>query len=129
MADVGGSPSGTFLQSVHVTMNLTNPVILSGLNWSVTPGTNYWLSVIGDAGTQGNWTFNVGGAAGPYAFINVNGDLVVPSRHYFQPQALVEGAFLSAVPEPSTWALMLLGFAGAGYMAWRRGKKRVAKAA
>jgi len=27
---------------------------------------------------------------------------------------------LSAVPEPSTWAMMVLGFAGVGFMAYRR---------
>jgi len=27
---------------------------------------------------------------------------------------------LSAVPEPSTWAMLLLGFAGIGFMAYRR---------
>ena len=27
---------------------------------------------------------------------------------------------VSAVPEPSTWAMMLLGFAGLGYATWRR---------
>jgi len=26
----------------------------------------------------------------------------------------------SAVPEPSTWAMLLLGFAGLGYAAYRR---------
>ncbi|MES2193446.1 MAG: PEPxxWA-CTERM sorting domain-containing protein [Pseudomonadota bacterium] len=25
-----------------------------------------------------------------------------------------------AVPEPSTWAMMILGFAGVGFMAYRR---------
>jgi Domain of unknown function (DUF4082)/PEP-CTERM motif len=34
---------------------------------------------------------------------------------------------LSAVPEPSTWAMMLLGFAGLGYAGYRRA--RVAEAA
>ena len=29
-------------------------------------------------------------------------------------------AAVSAVPEPSTWAMMILGFAGVGYMAYRR---------
>ncbi len=29
----------------------------------------------------------------------------------------------SPVPEPSTWALMLLGFAGLGYAAFRRRRK------
>jgi hypothetical protein len=27
---------------------------------------------------------------------------------------------ISAVPEPSTWAMMILGFMGVGFMAWRR---------
>jgi PEP-CTERM motif len=27
---------------------------------------------------------------------------------------------ISAVPEPSTWAMMILGFAGVGFMAYRR---------
>jgi hypothetical protein len=30
---------------------------------------------------------------------------------------------VSAVPEPSTWAMMLLGFAGVGFMAYRRKSK------
>jgi uncharacterized protein (TIGR03118 family) len=30
---------------------------------------------------------------------------------------------ISAVPEPSTWAMMLLGFAGVGFMAYRRKSK------
>jgi hypothetical protein len=43
---------------------------------------------------------------------------------YFTPQqdlVLDYGAFtVSAVPEPSTWAMMILGFAGVGFMAYRR---------
>jgi hypothetical protein len=27
------------------------------------------------------------------------------------------------VPEPSTWAVMILGFAGVGFMAYRRSRK------
>ena len=33
------------------------------------------------------------------------------------------GDFLTAVPEPSTWAMMVLGFAGVGFMAYRRKSK------
>jgi hypothetical protein len=29
----------------------------------------------------------------------------------------------SSTPEPSTWALMLVGFAGLGFVAYRRAKK------
>jgi len=31
-----------------------------------------------------------------------------------------EFAFAAAAPEPSTWAMMILGFAGVGFMAYRR---------
>ena len=33
------------------------------------------------------------------------------------------GDFLTAVPEPSTWAMMVLGFAGVGFIAYRRKSK------
>lgn len=33
---------------------------------------------------------------------------------------------VSAVPEPSTWAMMILGFAGVGFMAYRRRKSALA---
>ena len=32
---------------------------------------------------------------------------------------------VAAVPEPSTWAMMLLGFAGIGFLAYRRKSKPV----
>jgi hypothetical protein len=34
-----------------------------------------------------------------------------------------EGTFTAAVPEPSTWAMMIFGFAGLGFMAYRRKAK------
>lgn len=33
---------------------------------------------------------------------------------------VIGGVSISAVPEPSTWAMMVLGFAGIGFMAYRR---------
>ncbi len=36
---------------------------------------------------------------------------------------------IAAVPEPSTWAMMILGFAGVGYMAYRRRNQSAALAA
>jgi hypothetical protein len=38
-------------------------------------------------------------------------------------------AGVSAVPEPSTWAMMILGFAGIGFLAYRRSRKPQAVAA
>jgi hypothetical protein len=39
------------------------------------------------------------------------------------PQPSTDFASFSAAPEPSTWALMLLGFAGLGYAGFRKAKK------
>jgi predicted small secreted protein len=36
---------------------------------------------------------------------------------------LAETGTVSAVPEPSTWAMMILGFAGVGFMAYRQKSK------
>jgi hypothetical protein len=33
------------------------------------------------------------------------------------------GSITAAVPEPSTWAMMLVGFAGLGYAGWRGSRK------
>jgi hypothetical protein len=41
----------------------------------------------------------------------------------------VTGDVTSAVPEPSTWAMLLLGFAGLGFMAYRRKSKPALMAA
>jgi hypothetical protein len=35
------------------------------------------------------------------------------------PFSLLDGVSLTGVPEPSTWAMMLLGFAGLGFAAYR----------
>ena len=40
-----------------------------------------------------------------------------------------ENGFASSVPEPATWAMMILGFAGVGFMAYRRRNQKAALAA
>ena len=37
--------------------------------------------------------------------------------------SISDAATVAAVPEPSTWAMMILGFAGVGFMAYRRKSK------
>ena len=44
-------------------------------------------------------------------------------------QAQLDAIAVQAVPEPSTWAMMIIGFAGVGFVAYRRGRKVVATAA
>jgi PEP-CTERM motif len=42
---------------------------------------------------------------------------------------IASGSLTSAVPEPSTWVMMILGFAGVGFMAYRRKSKPALMAA
>ena len=44
------------------------------------------------------------------------------------PSVFADASVAPTIPEPSTWTMMLLGFAGLGYTALRRGAKRSLKA-
>ena len=57
-------------------------------------------------------------AAADLGISNTNA-LLLEDVAYFTVTA---GGPVSAIPEPSTWAMMILGFAGVGFMAYRRRK-------
>jgi PEP-CTERM motif-containing protein len=62
---------------------------------------------------------------GEMRFLNL---LSVPYAPSLSRQTYITGtvdhvSFSSSVPEPSTWAMMVLGFAGIGFMAYRRKSK------
>jgi hypothetical protein len=59
-----------------------------------------------------NQWFNVRDTAGPILFFTAK-----------STQNAFEFDMGSSVPEPSTWAMMMLGFVGLGYAAFRRGAK------
>ena len=50
--------------------------------------------------------------------MNAHIDTLLTNVAPFDPNAVTPG-----VPEPSTWAMMILGFAGVGFMAYRRRSK------
>jgi hypothetical protein len=55
--------------------------------------------------------------------------MAIGSTHDDQPFALLSGVSVDPIPEPSTWAMMLLGFAGlafAGYRQTRRARPQAA---
>jgi PEP-CTERM motif len=55
-----------------------------------------------------------------------NGHLGVVANGFVTDQAPVitlVSSITTAVPEPSTWAMLLLGFAGLGFMAYRRNNR------
>ena len=65
-----------------------------------------------------NQWFNISDTAGPIVFFTAS-----------STQNAFEFDMGSSGPEPSTWAMMMLGFAGLSYAAFRRGAKARALAA
>ena len=69
-------------------------------------------------------TFDLGTIIAPLAFNNVyNKDGVLKSVKLYDTSWTNTGLITSGVPEPSTWAMMLLGFAGLGYAGFKRTRK------
>jgi hypothetical protein len=62
-----------------------------------------------------NFTFTANASSELLSFLAVG----TPAGN-LPPFALLDGVSLTAVPEPSTWAMMLVGFGGLGYAAFRR---------
>jgi hypothetical protein len=81
------------------------------------------VAAVGDYGNTGwvPWSYTAASAGSYTLTLEVANNL---------DNALSSGAVLdSAVPEPSTWAMMALGFAGLAFAAARRAKKVVAAVA
>jgi hypothetical protein len=66
---------------------------------------------------------------GDFYNLNGNGSLAT-TQDLLSPNGYGAGTLsVSAVPEPSTWAMMILGFTALGFMSYRRGRKMAAVAA
>jgi hypothetical protein len=74
------------------------------------------MSVTATAGSFGNPSSALA-SADPFFFIDPNTPNFDTYHFEFSP-GLLDG--VASAPEPSTWAMMLLGFAGVGFMAYRR---------
>ena len=71
--------------------------------------------------STGDYLFPTSDPTGSDSLFNLEVDHKSPPNP--QPlQVYSELVSVSAVPEPSTWAMMLLGFAGVGFMAYRRSR-------
>jgi hypothetical protein len=51
---------------------------------------------------------------------NYDFEVLYAERSSSQASLTLDAAFTAAVPEASTWAMMILGFASVGFMAYRR---------
>jgi hypothetical protein len=99
---------------------------VSGLA-SISFGTNL-IADLNINGTPLGFTQLIGN--GPDLFTGNPGDPVFTlgsfnlSNPFFGQNDVLTISAVAAVPEPSTWAMMVLGFAGVGFMAYRRNARR-----
>jgi hypothetical protein len=101
---------------------LTNPGTFTNetVNQVVAPHTGLFLPI-------GEITYN-------YSAFSVSGAMITPEVASFDfvvdsLNVSVTGSVAGAVPEPSTWAMMILGFFGIAFMAYRRKSKPALMAA
>jgi hypothetical protein len=64
-----------------------------------------------------------GGSRGDFVTVDPNGTLLITQGDSILRLTARDGSFTGGVPEPSTWAMMILGFCGIGFMAYRRKSK------
>jgi PEP-CTERM motif len=146
----GGSPPNAIAAAGTTVFGPDNPII------GTFSGTGSFVSITGlDVGGAGieieafdaannligtDSFFGTGTGVGTFANISVS-VAGIASFKLFQPLTSGGGnsfgdgvafdnlSFTEAVPEPSTWAMMILGFAGVGFMAYRRKSKPALMAA
>jgi hypothetical protein len=93
-------------------------------------GIGFYAAGIFNYYTPGNPNGNVD----PHAAFNVWGDGgslgTLATTASYDANTNFNGTYsISAVPEPSTWAMMILGFAGVGFMTYRRRNQAALRAA
>ena len=111
----------------------TDPGSIAPVTWSIddqfTFRTNTYYNVSLRAWVETN--IYAGGVADLSAFVDPIFTIASPNADQYQLffSSGVTNDVASAVPEPSTWAMMILGFAGLGFMAYRRKAKPALMAA
>jgi hypothetical protein len=107
--------------------NVINPGGFFGISTTVNAFVN-GLPAFTAVNTSGNGTtqtwqhynFQTLATSATTTFSFINAD---PFSDYLSGLDNVQIIEIAAVPEPSTWAMLILGFAGVGFMAYRRSRK------
>jgi hypothetical protein len=128
------------------TVNGPNPPLFTSLEFDLAPSAFNAFSFQAQFGAQAPATtditlqwFDQGNGSGTLTFFNVDTNGLTPSLGihsldgeilskviisdsigFTQLKQFAFGGTVAAVPEPSTWAMMILGFFGVGFMAYRR---------
>ena len=108
-----GNGSATLLTSTDAAWRAQT--VTAGSSWSTPSGAAALQAGDSSNGGANIWT---GAYGGPIAGISTNAQWIWGSGEN-TGQAFFSTT-ISAVPEPSTWAMMILGFSGLGFLAYRR---------
>jgi hypothetical protein len=85
---------------------------------TLTAGTQYWF-VLTQTVSEPSGSWGVETTSSTASTVYSMGLLEPLDTWHFQPQNLAF-ELTDSVPEPSTWAMMLVGFAGLGFLAYRK---------
>jgi len=91
--------------NVNITDGTSNTILVSEALAPATNGSHTW--------TRFAFNFIADGTSNTINFSEINGPSYIG----------LDDVSVTAVPEPATWAMMILGFAGVGFMAYRRKSK------
>jgi hypothetical protein len=141
-------PGNTSASATNLQATVTNGVVTTLTGQIDLGGTNYAVQILGvDLYPVPGFGFNDNklSSTGPYVDNNGLGfradgiDFILysstsrgtttytlsdnPALFFFPAGTVSNLTVTAAVPEPTTWAMMLLGFAGVGFMAYRRKSK------
>jgi hypothetical protein len=111
--------TSTLFQVNNVAVN----IVSNGFDRSVIENIDFYTAngnteFIADSGS---WFADVLGlTSGPYFSGSTQDPTFRPGTYGIPGDSLTITDITAAVPEPSTWAMMLLGFCGLGFMAYRR---------
>ena len=100
----------------------------AGINNTPEGSFDYAIIAPTAANNPGPLTFTISDAANNLTLSSLGFSIANNGDHIFFASDLANaagatggvGALASAVPEPSTWAMMILGFFGLGFMAYRK---------
>lgn len=112
--------AGTYKVTFALSGNPDGPPPTKALEVSVTGSAaqDYAYPVVGDKVNMNysieSYIFTWGGGNATLKFASLN----TPSSNPYGP--VIGDVSISAVPEASTWAMMILGFLGVGFVAYRR---------
>lgn len=121
IAPGGSGTSGFYASSANQSGNLTcgsDGCVGSQQHANLLTNTDYTIELLASAEASTNSAANLSVWVDPY--IHIDPDFVGGDQFKLLISDGVGNSPVSAVPEPSTWAMMLLGLCGLGWLAHRR---------